>query len=196
MGRAENRQGDSGIKLDSIYYKVVAGLLVILASLIIYIVWQDFSANTSKEPIDDRNTDVQEQKDASDSDQEQENQDESSQESESSKENTKKQVKKEKAEHHTPKKEKITEGVEKNAPLDETHEVSYEEGSSDMNEVLKLSKQVTGLGEDMYPVWIGNNGPGKVQATVSSQDNSKQFVVDLQFGEGTWHVTNVEQVSE
>jgi len=44
----------------------------------------------------------------------------------------------------------------------------------------------------MIEHWIGNNGPGQVQATVSSRDGSESYVVNLQYGEGQYHVTNVQ----
>lgn len=179
MGRLEER---STFKLDSMYYKVVASLVAILVVLIVYIFWQKSPKDNN---VDDNSSNgetiVQEEKNQNVSNDSEENNDDnqsSSKENENNKENN-----------------QNNEVIETNAPLDKSHETSYEEGSSDMTAIIDLSKKATGLGEDMYPVWIGNNGPGKVQATVSNKDNSKQFVIDLQYGEGAWHVTNVEEIN-
>lgn len=187
MGRLEKR---STFKLDSVYYKIIAGLVAILVGLIIFIIWQkssstdDYAGNENKNSEEETVIKEDNQKEEKDSEKEEQP---STNIEEKPQENNNGSNKEQ---------ETNNEVVTPDAPLDKTHETSYEEGSKDMVAIIELSKKATGLGEDMYPVWIGNNGPGKVQATVSNKDNSKQFVVDLQFGEGAWHVTNVEQIEE
>lgn len=209
MGRSKNR---SSFKMDAMYYKVVAVLVAILLALVIYIFWQgradkkDHQSTTdqtemtkkeqpSKKKKQEKKPDTEKQSSKKEDTTAESNKKEEVSEKPSEKEETKpsENESQNEAQH---KNEVSSDLIEKNAPLDKSHEVKYEDGSSDMEAVMRLSKEVTGLGEKMYAVWIGNNGPGKVQATVASTDNTQQYVVDLQFGEGAWHVTHVEQVAE
>lgn len=84
--------------------------------------------------------------------------------------------------------------VDSDAPLNESHTVDYSEGSADRVEIKQRVMEVTGLNDDLIEHWIGNNGPGRVVATVSSRDQTEKYEVYLQYGDGSWHVTNYRQL--
>ena len=45
----------------------------------------------------------------------------------------------------------------------------------------------------MIENWIGNDGPGRVEATVTEASTGQQYVVYLQYGEVEWHVESYSQ---
>lgn len=82
------------------------------------------------------------------------------------------------------------------AAHDPNYQVNYNDGSQDRIEIAQVVGSVTGLNPNqMIEWWIGNNGPGRVQATVSSADNTEHYRVDLQYGDGSWTATNVEELA-
>jgi len=86
--------------------------------------------------------------------------------------------------------------VNENAPLNESYSVDYSEGSSDRVAIREQVMQVTGFNNDLIEWWVGNNGPGRVVATVSNRDQTEHYEVYLQYGDGSWHVTSYEQLAE
>lgn len=87
--------------------------------------------------------------------------------------------------------------VTENAPLDETHNTNYSEGSSDRVAIANAVSSVTGLNQSDMITWrVGNNGPGQVFAVMSDSGRNDVYRVLLQFGDGQWHVTSVEELAE
>ena len=88
-----------------------------------------------------------------------------------------------------------TETVNTDAPHDASHSVDYNSGSADRVAIKNQIMQATGLGSDLTEWWIGNDGPGRVKATVSDSANTTYYDVFLQYGDGNWHVTSFQRVS-
>lgn len=88
-----------------------------------------------------------------------------------------------------------TETVNSDAPHDASHSVDYNSGSADRVAIRSQIMQATGLGSDLIEWWIGNDGPGRVKATVSDNANTTYYDVYLQYGDGNWHVTSFQRVS-
>jgi len=86
--------------------------------------------------------------------------------------------------------------VNEDAPLNESYAVDYSEGSADRIAIREQVMQTTGLGNDLIEWWVGNNGPGRVVATVSNGEQTEHYEVYLQYGDGSWHVTSYEQLAE
>lgn len=87
--------------------------------------------------------------------------------------------------------------VTEDAPLDESHNTNYSEGSSDRVAIANAVSSVTGLNQSDMITWrVGNNGPGQVFAVMSDSGRNDVYRVLLQFGDGQWHVTSVEELSE
>lgn len=87
------------------------------------------------------------------------------------------------------------ETVNSDAPHDASHSVDYNSGSADRVAIKNQIMQATGLGSDLTEWWIGNDGPGRVKATVSDSANTTYYDVFLQYGDGNWHVTSFQRVS-
>lgn len=85
--------------------------------------------------------------------------------------------------------------VNEDAPHDSSHATNFNEGSSDRVAIKNQVMSATGLGSDLTEWWVGNNGPGRVSATVSSSDRSEIYQVNLQYGDGNWHVISYERLS-
>ena len=85
--------------------------------------------------------------------------------------------------------------VNNEAPHDSDHAVEYEAGSSDRIAIKNRVIEVTGLDNDLIEWWIGNDGPGRVKATVSNRESTIYYDVYLQYGEGNWHVTRYQRIS-
>lgn len=78
-----------------------------------------------------------------------------------------------------------------------THTTNYNEGSQDRKEIKTAVMQVTGLDKNsMVTHWVGNGGsPEKVEATVSTEDNTQIYRVYLNWVEEQgWKPTKVEQL--
>lgn len=87
--------------------------------------------------------------------------------------------------------------VTEDAPLDESHNTNYSEGSSDRVAIANAVSSVTGLNQSDMITWrVGNNGPGQVFAVMSDSGRNDVYRVLLQFGDGQWHVTSVEELAE
>ena len=85
--------------------------------------------------------------------------------------------------------------VNNEAPHDSDHAVEYAAGSSDRIAIKNRIIEVTGLDNNLIEWWIGNDGPGRVKATVSNRESTIYYDVYLQFGEGNWHVTRYQRIS-
>ena len=85
--------------------------------------------------------------------------------------------------------------VNNEAPHDSDHAVEYAAGSSDRIAIKNRVIEVTGLDNDLIEWWIGNDGPGRVKATVSNSESTIYYDVYLQYGEGNWHVTRYQRIS-
>jgi len=85
--------------------------------------------------------------------------------------------------------------VNEDAPHDTDHATNYNDGSTDRVAIKNEIIATTGLNDDLIEWWVGNDGPGRVEATVSSRDQSEIYQVYLQYGDGNWHVLNYERLS-
>ena len=81
-------------------------------------------------------------------------------------------------------------------PHDTSHATDYGSGSADRVEIKERVMEVTGLGDNLIESWVGNDGPGRVVATVSSRDQSEHYEVYLQYGDGSWSVESYQRLSE
>ena len=81
-------------------------------------------------------------------------------------------------------------------PYDTSYATDYSNGSSDRVEIKEQVMEVTGLGSDLIENWVGNDGPGRVVATVSSADQTEHYEVFLQYGDGSWSVEKYQRLSE
>ncbi|MFO8068557.1 MAG: DUF1510 family protein [Alkalibacterium sp.] len=85
--------------------------------------------------------------------------------------------------------------INTDAPLDESHTMNFNDGSSDRIAVDQNASAVTGIDQnDMTTWWVGNNGLGRAFTVVSDSGQNNVYRVDLQYGEGEWHVTGVEEL--
>lgn len=85
--------------------------------------------------------------------------------------------------------------VNEDAPHDPDHATDYNDGSADRVAIKNEIIAATGLNDDLIEWWVGNDGPGRVEATVSSRDQSEIYQVYLQYGDGNWHVLNYERIN-
>ncbi|TVP89986.1 YrrS family protein [Alkalibacterium sp.] len=87
--------------------------------------------------------------------------------------------------------------INEDAPLDESYVPNYADGSSDRNAIASAVASVTGLNQSDMITWrVGNNGPGRVFAVMSDSGQNEVYRTFLQYGEGEWHVTAYEELSE
>lgn len=178
----KNLEEKSALSLNKMYYWIIAFLFFILFALVLFI----FSRSGDQVNLTDEEAETEEI-------QEKTNNDEATSEVVDS--NEKEEEKQEDDEEETESSDKNEEDesqVNENAPLDTSHEVNYNDGSADRVAIKKEVMKVTGLGDDLTEYWVGNNGPGRVSATVANPDQSKIYKVELQYGDDQWHVTSYE----
>ncbi|GAA0354095.1 hypothetical protein GCM10008932_03900 [Alkalibacterium iburiense] len=85
--------------------------------------------------------------------------------------------------------------VTEDAPLDESHQVDYADGSSDRVAIANAASAVTGINSsEMITNWVGNDGPGRIFTIVSNTSQSQVYRLTMQYGEGQWHVTGVQEL--
>lgn len=84
--------------------------------------------------------------------------------------------------------------VNEEAPHDEGHAIDFNDGSADRIAIKEEIMKLTGLESDLIEYWVGNDGPGRVSATVASADQSEIYEVSLQYGEGAWHVVDYQSL--
>lgn len=210
---SEDKNNGSGI--SKVYYWIIGGLFVILIGLVIFIFSQsgddmnlageedqsalvEDSESDSAENTADEEANQEEQAtstdETNDENQEQDTEEpadetEDTADTEDTEETTDSEEDQEDTETDQ------TAGVNADAPLDESYAVDYSEGSADRVEIKQRVMEVTGLEDDLIEHWIGNNGPGRVVATVSDREQTERYEVYLQYGDGSWHVTNYQQLN-
>ncbi|EXJ22495.1 hypothetical protein ADIAL_2081 [Alkalibacterium sp. AK22] len=203
---------------ERIYYAIITVLLVILAGIMLFIFMNrdagtDFGGDDGtfdSQVITESNEDEEESEEDSDSveeDTEQDTDDEEDSDTESEEADTEASEDEEdtdESEDETEEDLDTEEGdetssdtiISENAPLDESHTPNFSDGSSDRNAIASLATSASGIDPSNFITWwVGNNGPGRAFTVISSQGQEDVYRVFLQFGEGEWHVTEVEQLS-
>lgn len=185
-------------KLNKAYYWVIAVLFIILFLLVIFI----FAKNDNKVNLDNSQSSSEQVEEESTVDSNKKNQPEDEGKDKESSDNVEKEEEsdeeseEEKSEKDTNENSDSTEDddgknvVNKDAPHDKDYSTDFNNGSNDRLEIKKEIMKATGLGNDLIEYWVGNNGPGRVSATVTSSDESEVYEVHLQYGDGSWHVTD------
>lgn len=208
------RKNTGNSKLERVYYIVIGILLIVLLGLVIFI-FANRGSNTdtiSEDPTPGSEiateTDEQEDEpadeeqddttiDEEDQETETESEEDTEETSETDGENTERDqdedLEPDVDEEETDQEEyEVTE----DAPLDESYVPNYGEGSADRNAISQATSSVTGISQgDMTTWWVGNDGPGQVFTVVSDSNQSNVYRVSLQYGDGQWHVTNVQELS-
>ncbi len=195
---------DSGI--SKVYYIVIGLLFVILIGLIIFIFNRgddvNLDDNNTEEPVEDVQPDEpnEEPTETEDPDTDETDPvDEEPADIEEPANGTDADSGEDTQEEEPVDGDENTEGdsdaVNSDAPHDPSHAVDYNSGSADRVAIKNQIMQATGLGSDLTEWWIGNDGPGRVKATVSDSANTTYYDVYLQYGDGNWHVTSFQEVS-
>ena len=192
---------ESRTSTSKIYYWIIGILFVILVLLVLFIFTrsgndikledtQDQTANIQEEnkvetPSEDQNTatDVQETEEEDSNETEEADETETTEDDEDSQESENLEVGE-------------SETVANDLPHDTSHATDYSNGSADRIEIKERVMEVTGLGNDLIENWVGNDGPGRVVATVSSRDQTEHYEVYLQYGDGRWNVESYQRLSE
>lgn len=80
----------------------------------------------------------------------------------------------------------------------EPHVTTFDEHSVDWKEMLDAVSYATGLSQSDMVVWfIGNNGPNKAVATISTKDKSQYYKVYIEWVENQgWKPTKVQQLRQ
>lgn len=74
---------------------------------------------------------------------------------------------------------------------------NFSEASQNRQEIEQAVKMATQLSDDMIVWWLANGGPGKVEATVASRDESEIYRVYIQWQDNQgWQPILVEQLKE
>lgn len=204
----QERKNGANSKLEKIYYIVIGVLVLILLSLVIFIFanrgngTDEISENPtpgSEEVATD--TDEQEPEeeiepgDDATEEEEETTDDVDSEEEETDTEDSETDQDEEDTEEDDQESEEEYDVVD-DAPHDSDYVPDYSDGSSDRNAIAQAASSVTGISQgDMTTWWVGNDGPGRVQTTISDSDQSDVYTVYLQYGDGQWHVTNVQELS-
>lgn len=202
-----NNSSQSG-GISKVYYWIIGILFLILALLIVFIFnrsgndvnlsdEEDQSALVQDETVDDTATE-----DAADSETTEETEEaaeeDTTEETEESAEETEEDTEEE-ADVEEPEEEDPTEGestiVNEDAPHDPDYAIDFDGGSADRTAIKNQVMQATGLSSDLIEWWVGNDGPGRVRATVSNSAQTEHYEVYLQYGDGSWQVTSYERLS-
>lgn len=199
----KNLQGKSKASLNKVYYWIIAFLFLVLFVLVLFI----FNKSGDKvDLIDDEENTEQVEGESNDNDSTEEDSNdeeitEAEQESEENDENNEEQANSEDQEDNEDEEDNEVENAEdetavnEDAPHDSNYAINYNSGSADRIAIKEEIMKVTGLGSDLTEYWVGNNGPGRVKATVANPDKSKIYEVELQYGDGNWHVTNYQSLN-
>ena len=209
MSRSERREQevkpnrpvkDNGI--SKVYYIVIGILFLILIGLIIFIFARgsnvNIDNNESDDPVEDVQPEIPEEPNGTENSNNESETEEPTEPSEDeddavdSGENTEEEP--ENGDNQNTEDGGST-AVNPDAAHDPSHAVDYNSGSADRVAIKEQIMAATGLSNDLTEWWIGNNGPGRVKATVSDSSNSVYYDVYLQYGDGNWHVTSYEEVS-
>lgn len=203
---------------EKIYYIIIGILLVVLLAIVIFIFLNRDTATDLEESDlepetteivdveESEETDVETEDDADDSDTEEEaNTDASSDTDEDTDEGTEEtEPETDVTEEETDTDEETEDDtadtdsdyeVTEDAPLDESHQVDYADGSSDRVAIANAASAVTGItSSEMITNWVGNDGPGRIFTIVSNSSQSDVYRLTMQYGEGQWHVTGVQEL--
>lgn len=194
---------DSGI--SKIYYIVIGLLFVILVGLIIFIFSRggndvNLDDNNTEAPVEDIEPDAPVEEDSDTDETEPEDEEPANTEepaddtdADSDEDNTEEPA--DENENPDEAEEGNPDAVNSDAPHDPSHAVDYNSGSADRVAIKSQIMQATGLSSELTEWWIGNDGPGRVKATVSDSANTTYYDVYLQYGDGNWHVTSFQEVS-
>jgi len=197
--RTESRSG-----ISKIYYYVIGFLFLVLLILVIFI----FTRNGDKVKLEDKETDesalVENNETENDNTAEKKDEETSTEEgideseSKDNDENSSAENKKENSEEDQDT-EELQPGestvVNEDAPHDANHAVDYNDGSTDRVAIKNEIMAATGLNDDLIEWWVGNDGAGRVEATVSNRDETEIYKVHLQYGDGNWHVLDYERIN-
>lgn len=194
-GGASDRNNSA---FDKIFYILIALLFLLLVAFIFFImnyndnnadnVSEDLAQSESRDSIRDLFSDNNEDAENTDAENSDAEQAETS-ESEEDQENTEEELEEEEDTEETQGDLSI---INENPPHEPGHATDYSEGSSDRLEIRELVQTVTGIPSgDYIENWIGNDGPGRVEATVTQASTGQQYIVYLSYGEGAWHVESV-----
>lgn len=194
--RADRKKDNKNLKpkikasLNKVYYWIIAFLFFVLFLLVIFI----FSKSRNKVDLNNNEkTDevVQEEVNNKDlTDEEKSKQEDQEDIKEEETDNNVEEIEEDNEEENS--EEEIV--VDEGAPYDSNHTIDFNGGSADRLAIKQEVMKVTGLGNDLIEYWVGNNGPGRVSATVASSDKSEVYQLDLQYGDGNWHVTNYKSL--
>lgn len=199
---------NSNSTFEKIFYILIALLFLLLVAFIIFIM--NFSGNNtdnvSEDLVQTEGRDSIRELFSSDGDQSdeteenpesQEQTDDSAESTSDSEEQTDEKLQEDNEEDTEEEaEEETTEGdtsiINEDPPHDPSHAVDYSDGSSDRLEIRENVLQVTGIeAGNLTENWIGNDGPGRVEATVTDRSTGQQYVVYLSYGEGQWHVESM-----
>lgn len=195
QGQGEQARRDrSSSTFDKIFYVLIALLFLILVGFIIFIMnySDDSTENVSEDLVQSETSDSIRDLFSRDR-----NDEEGGEESgETSGDENQEDTSDEAADEDEDESEEETQGdesiINENPPHDPNHATDYSDGSADRLEIRENVLAVTGIPEgDLIENWIGNDGPGRVEATVTQASTGQQYVVYLQYGEGEWHVESV-----
>lgn len=194
--KQNNESSNSSNGISKVYYWIIGILFVVLIILIIFI-FSRSGDNVNLGDEQDQSSLVEEKNGLEEGVEEEPEQDTTS-ETEAPVDEEEGSDKTEETEDTNPEEETDSETdeesttVNEDAPYDPNYAVDYNTGSADRIEIKNRVMEATGLGDDLIEDWVGNNGPGRVVANVSSRDRSESYDVYLQYGDGSWHVTSVE----
>lgn len=212
-----NKPNKPGNKLEKLYYTVIAILVIILIGILIFIFTNrdggseinedNLNPETSEvadngdpvgeEPAEESTENESEEDpvdeavdtDADQSDESEESTDEPVEEDELVEEESEEVDETEESDTDTE--------VTTDAPLDTNYTIDYTNGSNDRIAIANAVGAVTGLDPNsLITKWVGNDGPGRVFTIVTNSSGTEPYRLTLQYGDGQWHVTTVEELSE
>lgn len=193
----QNKQNQSG----NIFYWIIGALTIILLSLIIFVFVRSGSKQETIEK--DPESALVEEDNGSGSDQNEQDDEAESDQNEASDEKDEKNEldnNEDDEEEEEDNDDSIQPGesevVNEDSPHDSSHVVNFNEGSKDRVAIKNKVMTATGLDNNLIEWWVGNNGPGKVEATVSDSEKREIYKVYLQYGDGDWNVTNYERLDK
>lgn len=213
------RNNSTDNKLEKVYYIVIGILLLVLIGLVIFIFanrgnntdqisenptpdTDEIATDTEEDETeteeeiesgDDATEETDEETDSVEEDEQEEETDNDQEEETTDEENDQEEDQETDEDEETDNEEAE---VTTDAPHDESYVPDYNEGSADRDAIASAASSVTGISQgDMTTWWVGNDGPGRVQTTISDSSQDEVYTVYLQYGDGQWHVTNVEELS-
>lgn len=208
--RSSKSSRNNNSTFDKIFYILIALLFLLLVAFIIFIMnfSGDNTANVSEDLIQTEGRDSirelfsedgeqteESEEDTDTAEQSADSEDDSANTDEGSSEETDDQTDEDSEEEDT-EDEESSDGdssvINENPPHDPSYAVDYADGSADRIEIRENVLAATGIeAGNLTENWIGNDGPGRVEATVTDRETGQQYVVYLSYGEGQWHVESV-----